>query len=276
MLRIIIDSRESEWCDGMGLCSPVHPAQSFLRPGSGMSEAPNGQGTCPSSPPLRSRLPPDVCVEKRQLVLGDVHIMIDDAVVVIVERKTLNDLLHSQQDTRLAEQMGRLVAQAPHCSVVLLVEGCVDQRCEDRVRLWKIMENVRHEYPQIEVRQTADLATSTEWVAMRLERAQKWASASSSSPEACGVPVCALPRKGGVNAQTLVVYILSSIPGISHATATALCESFGWTSARHLLTDLEKTEVRAKLQEWSPPFGHRRLGVKRGTAILRCLLGHED
>jgi len=241
-----------------------------------MSEASDAQSARPSSPPLRSRLPPDVGVEKRQLVLGDVHIMIDDAVVVIVERKTLSDLLHSQQDTRLAEQLGRLVGQASHCSVVLLVEGFVDQRCEDRVRLWKIMENVRHEYPQIEVRQTADLATSTEWVAMRLERAQKWASASSSSPEACGLPVCALPRKGGVNAQTLVVYILSSIPGISHATATALRESFGWTSARHLLADLEKTEVRAKLQEWSPSSGHRRLGVKRGTAIWRCLSGHYD
>ena len=70
----------------------------------------------------------DIKVTITQLNLGDVHLLADDRVLAIVERKTISDLEASIRDGRYREQVSRLkqtceTMNLDRKSVVFLIEG---------------------------------------------------------------------------------------------------------------------------------------------------------
>jgi ERCC4-type nuclease len=49
------------------------------------------------------------CIEKKVITLGDIHFVNDEKEVLIIERKSLSDLIASIKDGRYEEQSYRLI-----------------------------------------------------------------------------------------------------------------------------------------------------------------------
>tara|TARA_B110000208_G_scaffold49653_1_gene65496 strand:- start:168 stop:935 length:768 start_codon:yes stop_codon:yes gene_type:complete len=61
--------------------------------------------------------------EIKNLAIGDFQYLIDDNLVVIIERKTITDYASSIKDGRLREQKKRLLANRENSFIIYLVEG---------------------------------------------------------------------------------------------------------------------------------------------------------
>jgi ERCC4-type nuclease len=70
---------------------------------------------------------PEMTLETRQLDLGDVEFHYNDQLLLVWERKTLNDMLQSIKDGRYAEQSHRLLNIYTPNKVVYLIEGIFSQ-----------------------------------------------------------------------------------------------------------------------------------------------------
>lgn len=62
------------------------------------------------------------------LDIGDIHFFINDQLVLIIERKTLSDLVGSIKDGRYKEQKCRLLSNYPCSKIMYLIEGQVDSK----------------------------------------------------------------------------------------------------------------------------------------------------
>ena len=264
--RLVIDAREREWIQLLSPPSP--PPPSLLRP----------SGAAVVMPPTTFLFPPNVDISTALLPCGDAHLYVDDALVCIVERKTLNDLLRSQEDTRLNEQLARLEPCSDATTVVLLVEGRMDLvDATTRRRIWKTLESVRHAHPRIDVRTTSNLEETIEWVGVRLERHARWtvAAAAATTESSTVVQIALAPRKASITPAALVAHLLSCVPGLSHATAEAMRAAFGWTTVAACVRDLADVDVQKRVAAWSAPTRSGAVGRRspRRLAVLLEFLG---
>ena len=271
--HVIVDARERDWIQ---MLFPAPSPCSLLRP--------QHAATCAAEVSKMPSMPQSISFSHALLPCGDAHLYLGERLVCVVERKTLSDLLRSQEDTRLAEQLGRLDRCATDVDVVLLVEGRMDLAdAATRQRVWKILESVRHAHPRVDVRTTTDLAQTVEWVGVRLERHARWAT-ETPTDHANGVSgqtvvqIALAPRKASVTPAALVAHLLSCVPGVSHATAEAMRAAFDWATVAACLRDLSRPDTQARVAAWRPPSGAagrrspRRLADRR-LGVLLALLG---
>jgi len=61
-------------------------------------------------------------IEKKQLELGDIHILFKD-IVFVFERKSVNDMVSSIKDGRYKEQKHRLLSNIPENKITYIIEG---------------------------------------------------------------------------------------------------------------------------------------------------------
>lgn len=263
--HIIVDARERDWIQ---MLFPAPSPCSLLRP--------QQAATCAATVSK-------IHFSHALLPCGDAHLYLGERLVCVVERKTLSDLLRSQEDTRLAEQLGRLDRCATDVDVVLLVEGRMDLTdAATRQRVWKILESVRHAHPRVDVRTTTDLAQTVEWVGVRLERQARWATETPTDhangvSDQTVVQIALAPRKASVTPAALVAHLLSCVPGVSHATAEAMRAAFDWATVAACLRDLSRPETQARVAAWRPPSGAGRRSTRRladrRLSVLLALLG---
>ena len=62
-------------------------------------------------------------VETQNLDVGDIHFLIDNELILVIERKTLKDLSSSIKDGRFREQKARL--SVLNCEMLYLIEGFI-------------------------------------------------------------------------------------------------------------------------------------------------------
>lgn len=68
-----------------------------------------------------------------QLELGDIIFRKDDETILVIERKTIDDLKSSICDGRLREQKARLSGSYPKYRIIYLIEGSLDQPLNSKV-----------------------------------------------------------------------------------------------------------------------------------------------
>jgi ERCC4-type nuclease len=65
-------------------------------------------------------------VKIQNLPLGDIIFQWDNENILIIERKTIDDLAHSIKDGRFREQKMRLISNYPTSKIMYLIEGNLD------------------------------------------------------------------------------------------------------------------------------------------------------
>jgi ERCC4-type nuclease len=118
-----------------------------------------------------------VQITKKVLTLGDMLIEYDDGTVaLLIERKTLLDMLASIRDSRYEEQSYRLIHSSgvPRHNIVYLIEGIMNQLSQqkDRDLIYSAATSLNH-YKGFSVYRTVNALETAQWlwaVTLKLHR----------------------------------------------------------------------------------------------------------
>lgn len=116
-------------------------------------------------------------ITKKVLTLGDMVIEYDDGTVaMLIERKTLLDLLSSIRDSRYEEQSYRLIHSSgvPRHNIVYLIEGIMNQLSQQKERdlVYSATTSLNH-YKGFSVYRTVNVLETAQWlwaVTMKIHR----------------------------------------------------------------------------------------------------------
>jgi ERCC4-type nuclease len=160
--------------------------------------------------------------ESKNLILGDAVIEKDGQEVVIVERKTVADLVSSICDGRYQEQSFRLLESTlpPH-RIVYLIEGSLDspQSITKKAILSAMMSLWFSK--GFSVVQTESIEETVTFLEMLLEKTSKEVT------EKDYISTIKIKKKDKLTPDNIGILMLSQIPTISTVTASALLKTYG-------------------------------------------------
>lgn len=194
-------------------------------------------------------------ISKEVLPLGDIIIKDnDDNIILLIERKTMNDLLSSIKDGRYDEQSYRLIHSSgiPTHNIIYVLEGMFSQiREKERKIIYSSLTSLNF-FKGFSIFRTTNIKETAEWILLltdKIERELKkgkkpafhysqnieyitttTATTSStnistpSSAEYCNV--VKKVKKDNITPQNISEIILCQIPSISSVTAMAITKNF--------------------------------------------------
>lgn len=192
----------------------------------------------------------DIPISKRVLTIGDILITgPEDKPLLIVERKSLQDLLASIKDGRYTEQSFRLIHASglpPH-QILYCIEGMMSsvKSPEEKTRVYSAMTSI-HYYKGMSVLRTWSVQETAELMVRTAEKIRK-ESANGKTPFLSKVenPVVSSGEPGepvgkeysqtlipsvkseNITPENIGEIMLSQIPAVSVASAKALLAVFG-------------------------------------------------
>ena len=180
----------------------------------------------------------DFTIEKKVLELGDIHFINEEKEIVILERKSISDLLASIKDGRYEEQSHRLIHSSNmyRHHIIYIIEGLVSQIREERekkmfysalttLQLYKGFSVIR----TLSVQDTAEyILYSAHKIGRELERNNLlWTPDSIQNQEpAKYCNFVKKTKKDNITPENIGEIILSQIPGISNVSACAIMSKF--------------------------------------------------
>jgi len=198
-----------------------------------------------------------VKLSKETLPLGDVYVKTDEEKdVLIIERKTIPDLVASIKDGRYGEQSYRLIHSSgfPAHSVIYIIEGSISQlrTTMERKIVYSALASLNY-FKGFSVVRTGSIAETAEyivWMCDKIERnflkgefpyylqaAREPSVVDSSEPENILRATDSVPanyctvvkkvKKENVNPENIGEIVLCQIPGISSTSAIAIMQKFG-------------------------------------------------
>jgi ERCC4-type nuclease len=219
---------------------------------------------------LELTVPGSLVLSKQVLILGDILIKNDDDIdILLIERKSLADLLASIKDGRYEEQSYRLINASgfhPH-NVVYLIEGMFSQLRgpADKKMVISAITSLNY-FKGFSAIRTSSLGETAEMVlglADKIDRDLKKGKmganfnlaqcvepvlepgletlTNSVVPPMQVQPYCTVVKKvkkDNVTPENIGEIILSQIPGISSVTAIAIMKNF--TSFPHFIEEIKK------------------------------------
>lgn len=170
------------------------------------------------------------------LEIGDIIVRDDDQVYMIIERKTIADLLASLKDGRYCEQCLRLQTdeRCGICQKIYLIEGNVNAYNDATkqtiystiasLTLFKGFNNIR----TLTVEETCNyVLMTTNKIAKSLKNGKTfYGCAEGTSGTKVYTDVIKTCKKENVTAENISQIMLMQIPGISASTATHILDGF--------------------------------------------------
>ncbi len=175
----------------------------------------------------------NLILEKDLLALGDILIK-DDNNLLIIERKTINDLLASIKDGRYTEQSLRL-SQNDECNnhnIIYLIEGNITSRNRDERKIIYSTITSINAFKGFSIMRTSNIDDTTEWLfhmADKLCRGFKNNKILYSGGENTNknyTEVIKSVKKDNVTKENIGEIMLMQIPGISATLAKAVLSHF--------------------------------------------------
>ena len=175
----------------------------------------------------------NLILEKDVLALGDILIK-DDNNLLIIERKTINDLLASIKDGRYTEQSLRL-SQNDECNnhnIIYLIEGNITSRNRDERKIIYSTITSINAFKGFSIMRTSNIDDTTEWLfhmADKLYRGFKNNKILYSGCENTNknyTEVIKSVKKDNVTKENIGEIMLMQIPGISATLAKAVLSHF--------------------------------------------------
>ncbi len=181
-------------------------------------------------------------IEKKVICLGDIHFVHEDKEILIIERKSVQDLVASIKDGRYDEQSYRLIHSSGlhRHHIVYIIEGFFSQLrppIEKEKKMAYSAMTMLQLYKGFNVIRTQSVADTAEWILYtadklrrELERDNKPWTPESKENEAEPVRYCNVvkkTKKDNITPDNIGEIILSQIPGISNVSAIAIMQKFG-------------------------------------------------
>jgi ERCC4-type nuclease len=197
-----------------------------------------------------------VKISKEVLPLGDVYVKTDeDKDILIIERKTIADLIASIKDGRYVEQSYRLVHSSgfPAHSIIYIIEGSISQlkTVLERKIVYSALASLNY-FKGFSVIRTGSLSETAEYIIWMCEKIEKnilkgelpyylqpsshaqldephnvLRDATTEQAPANYCTVVKKVKKDNVTPENIGEIILCQIPGISSTTAIAIMKKFG-------------------------------------------------
>ena len=173
----------------------------------------------------------NIDVEVANLHIGDILVKNEDTTFLIIERKTISDLLASIKDGRYAEQSLRL-ANNNECSmqqIIYLLEGELYQAHKQIIFSSLTSLNI---FKGFNIMRTNSLNETAEWLLIMVDKMNRSMNNNKkpffqSSPETKNYcDVIKTVKKDNVTRENIGNIMLMQIPGISATLATAILDNF--------------------------------------------------
>lgn len=162
---------------------------------------------------------------KDNLELGDIVFKKNGNVIVLIERKTLNDLSTSIKDGRYKEQKVRILNSiSPSIRKIYLLEGN-DMKCfklPSKTFTSVIIHTIIRD--NIHVQRTANLPESAQFI---LDISQRIGKIDFNEQIKSYSQICRPQKKANITHEVCSINMLQQIPGISNKLATAFFERYG-------------------------------------------------
>lgn len=162
---------------------------------------------------------------KKNLDIGDIIIEFNNEPIIIIERKTLNDLSASIKDGRYKEQKVRFINTFKQCKKVYLIEKTgnfsLDNTIYTSVKINSIFRD------DIYVYETLNLNDTYEFIMKCLKNIEKYKEKWVNGLTIDYIDNVNVNKKKNMDKKTIQILQLSVIPGISKITASKILEHFG-------------------------------------------------
>ena len=179
----------------------------------------------------------NITVQSETLPIGDIILYNDDGKeVVIIERKTLNDLASSIRDGRYKEQSYRLDGCETHNhNIFYLIEGNLRSYNPARTRfergsLLSSLVTLTY-FKGFSLHRTEDVSESAEWIIayakkLHKENRKSYYEELDKTPKSY-VSVSSRVKKDNITHDNIGAIMLAQIPSVSSAVASAVMKRFG-------------------------------------------------
>jgi ERCC4-type nuclease len=186
---------------------------------------------------LMKQKPEDLCVSKEMLVLGDILLKTieedgTEKIIIIIERKTFNDLISSVKDGRYDEQSHRLIhtSEIPLHNIIYLLEGMLSQIHEKNKKLVYSCITSLNYFKGFSVFRTCNIRETTDLILGMTNKIQK-DYIKKKEEVVIQVPenycnVVKKVKKDNITPNNICEIILCQIPGISTKTAISISKPF--------------------------------------------------
>lgn len=182
-------------------------------------------------------------IEKKPICLGDIHFVQDDKEILIIERKSLQDLVSSIKDGRYDEQSYRLIHSSGmyRHHIVYVIEGLFSQLRQPREKkmVYSAMTMLQL-FKGFNLVRTYSVIDTAEWIlytadklGRELQRGNLPWTPEQKEGDGEPVPYCNVvkkTKKDNITPENIGEIILSQIPSISTVSAIAIMKKFGTIS----------------------------------------------
>lgn len=210
-------------------------------------------------------------LSKQVLHLGDIVIQkeLEETPFLIIERKSLSDLLASIQDGRYKEQSGRLLQASgiePH-NIIYLIEGSTGGLPDaQRQKVYSAMTSILV-LKRMSVIRTWSLQESAEWIARMVDKLSREDTSSSSSSTRAVVPTTLTAiRKNNITQENIGEILLVQVPGISKVTAKAILSTFD-NSFKKVLEAIDTNDPRLENIQYSSGGDGKMRRISKGIVL---------
>lgn len=217
--------------------------------------------------------PPTIPIRTQMLTIGDVIIQTNNGeVLLLIERKSVRDLVQSLRDGRHHDQRrrwGEFTEVSPNSTVSLWLEGdLLSASMEETLRSSLLNALFRlqsiHNVVVHQVRTRDAFIKSLQIVIQKLEKDPYHLV---KKPEENKIVGMGRFKKSAHTEEQYWTNCLALIPGVSHQTAVIITTLF--PSLSSFIVNLEKDPVSIHQQLTTLPIsGKRRLGGKQATRII--------
>lgn len=161
------------------------------------------------------------------LDLGDILVKNDDEELLLIERKTIADLLSSIKDGRYAEQSLRLYNNnLPNNRIMYLVEGVIPSSSKNIIYSTLTSLNV---FKGFSIMKTGSIDETADWLLImvdKMNRSIKNKKKQFSTETVTYCDVIKTIKKENINKENIGEIMLMQIPGISAILAKAILKHF--------------------------------------------------
>jgi len=149
---------------------------------------------------------------KKQLEIGDIILQQDDKILLLVERKTIPDLIGSIKDGRYKEQKTRILSKINIENVLYLIEGRVDNiKFDEKIIFGSITNMIFRD--NIKLINTGNLQQSFDLI---LSLKKKFMEGTFQSKENLNYnDTIKLNKKENITNNIFNIQVLANVPGVS-------------------------------------------------------------
>jgi ERCC4-type nuclease len=153
---------------------------------------------------------------KKQLEIGDIILQQDDKIFLLIERKTIPDLIASIKDGRYKEQKTRILSKINVENVLYLIEGRVDNiKFDEKIIFGSITNMIFRD--NIKLINTGNLQQSFDLI---LNLKKKFIEGTFQSKENLNYnDTIKLNKKDNITNNIFNIQVLANIPGVSFKMA---------------------------------------------------------